>query len=100
MEYGGEIVRGYFVEGLSGEQYALLDALADLAAGRSRAQPHALVNMVDPANLWGRAFTLARRDGSRAAASRIPQNWLAFPHGPPIPPAERPRRDLPPPARL
>ena len=30
MEYGGEVVRGYFVAGLSGEQYALADALRDL----------------------------------------------------------------------
>ncbi len=96
MEYGGEIVRGYFVEGLSGEQYALLDALADLDAGRSRAEPHALVNMVDPANLWGRVFTLARRDGSRAAASRIPQNWLVFRQGRPILLAESHGRELTP----
>src|SRR5437879_397510 len=30
MEYGGEVVRGYFVEGLSGEQYALEDTLREL----------------------------------------------------------------------
>src|SRR5439155_1125100 len=41
MEYGGEIVRGYFVEGLSGEQYALADALPDLDAAPRRAEPHA-----------------------------------------------------------
>ena len=38
MEYGGDVVRGYFVEGLSGEQYALADALSDLDAP-SRAAP-------------------------------------------------------------
>jgi ATP-dependent Lhr-like helicase len=96
MEYGGEIVRGYFVEGLSGEQYALLDALRDLDAPRSRAEPHVLVNMVDPANLWGRVFTLARRDGSRAAASRVPQNWLVFRQGRPIMLAEGQGRALTP----
>ena len=34
MEYGGEVVRGYFVAGLSGEQYALADALRDLDTRR------------------------------------------------------------------
>src|SRR5262249_14535755 len=43
MEYGGEVVRGYFVEGLSGEQYALEDCLVDLAATPRRAEPHVLV---------------------------------------------------------
>src|SRR5437867_935405 len=84
MEYGGEIVRGYFVEGLSGEQYALADALPDLDAAPRRAEPHALANMVDPANLWGRVFPLMRRDGSRAAAPRVPQSWLVFRQGRPI----------------
>ncbi|HEY3189862.1 MAG TPA: hypothetical protein VGJ70_20400, partial [Solirubrobacteraceae bacterium] len=37
MEYGGEVVRGYFVEGLSGEQYALQEALGALAALARRA---------------------------------------------------------------
>ncbi|PYN05343.1 MAG: hypothetical protein DME07_00195 [Candidatus Rokuibacteriota bacterium] len=96
MEYGGEVVRGYFVQGLSGEQYALADALADLDAPARRAEPHVLVNMVDPANLWGRVFTLTRRDGSRAAAARLPQNWLVFRQGRPRLLAEGYGRDLTP----
>ena len=84
MEYGGEVVRGYFVQGLSGEQYALADALGDLDAPSRRAEPHVLVNAVDPANLWGRVFTLARGDGARVAAPRIPQNWLIFRDGRPV----------------
>ena len=96
MEYGGEVVRGYFVQGLSGEQYALADALGDLEAPARRAEPHVLVNMVDPANLWGRVFTLTRRDGSRAAAARLPQNWLVFRQGRPRLLAEGYGRDLTP----
>jgi hypothetical protein len=83
MEYGGEVVRGYFVHGLSGEQYALADALRDLEAPSRRAEPHVLVNMIDPANLWGRVFALPRRDGTRATAARLPQNWLVFRQGSP-----------------
>src|SRR3989442_3126992 len=96
MEYGGEVARGYFVQGLSGEQYALAEALADLDAPARRAEPHVLVNMVDPANLWGRVFALSRRDGSRAQASRLPQNWLIFRQGRPRLLAESYGRDLTP----
>jgi ATP-dependent Lhr-like helicase len=96
MEYGGEIVRGYFVEGLSGEQYGLADALVDLDTSGRRAEPHALVNMVDPANLWGRVFPLVRRDGSRAAAPRVPQSWLVFRQGRPVLLCEGQGRELTP----
>src|SRR5437773_620558 len=96
MEYGGEIVRGYFVEGLPGEQYALADALGELDAPARRAEPHALVNMVDPANLWGRVFALVRRDGSRATAPRLSQNWLVFRQGRPVVLAEGQGRELTP----
>jgi ATP-dependent Lhr-like helicase len=96
MEYGGEVVRGYFVEGLSGEQYALEEALRDLTAAPRRAEPHVLVNMVDPANLWGRIFALSRLAGSRAAAARIPQSWLIFRGGRPVVLAEGHGRDLTP----
>ncbi|HEY7366109.1 MAG TPA: DEAD/DEAH box helicase [Methylomirabilota bacterium] len=96
MEYGGEVVRGYFVEGLSGEQYALASALDDLLSPPRRAEPHVLINMVDPANLWGRVFGLTRRDGTRLAAARIPQSWLLFRSGRPVLLAESHGRDLTP----
>ncbi|HEY4659225.1 MAG TPA: hypothetical protein VIH11_06930, partial [Gemmatimonadaceae bacterium] len=97
MEYGGEVVRGYFVEGLSGEQYALADALADLGAPPARrAEPHALVNVTDPANLWGRVFALTGADGARVAAPRIPTSWLVFRAGRPVLLAEGQGRDLTP----
>src|SRR5204862_230405 len=84
MEYGGEVVRGYFVEGLSGEQYALEDTLRELETPARRAEPHVLVTIADPANLWGRVFTLTRRDGQRAAAARIPTTWLIARAGRPV----------------
>jgi ATP-dependent Lhr-like helicase len=96
MEYGGEVVRGYFVAGLSGEQYALAEALTDLDAPSRRAEPHVLVNMMDPANLWGRVFALSRLDGSRVAAPRLPQNWLVFRQGRPRLLAEGYGRELTP----
>ncbi len=96
MEYGGEVVRGYFVQGLSGEQYALAEALGDLDAPSRRAEPHVLVNATDPANLWGRVFALARRDGARVAAARIPQTWLIVRDGRPVLLVEGQGRDLTP----
>jgi ATP-dependent Lhr-like helicase len=96
MEYGGEVVRGYFVEGLSGEQYALPEALSELDVPSRRAEPHVLVNIADPANLWGRVFTLTRLDGVRAAAPRIPTTWLIFHQGRPILLAEGQGRSLTP----
>ena len=96
MEYGGEVVRGYFVEGLSGEQYALQEALTELDAPVRRAEPHVLVNIADPANLWGRTLTLTRLDGVRAAAARIPTTWLIVRQGRPILLAEGQGRSLTP----
>jgi ATP-dependent Lhr-like helicase len=94
MELGGEVLRGYFVEGLSGEQYAYADAVRDLQTERRRAEPHVLVNMCDPANLWGWVFPLARRDGTRPAASRIPANCVVVRAGRPVLLAEGYGRDL------
>ena len=95
MEFGGEVVRGYFVEGLSGEQYALEETLRELESpGSRRAEPHVLVNIADPANLWGRVFTLSRRDGVRAGAARIPTTWLISRHGRPVLLAEGQGRSL------
>jgi ATP-dependent helicase Lhr and Lhr-like helicase len=97
MEYGGEVVRGYFVEGLSGEQYALEEALGALtAAPARRAEPHVLVNLVDPANLWGRQWPLARRDGSRLGVARLPHAWLVLRAGRPVLLAENYGRELTP----
>ncbi|MEO6810851.1 MAG: DEAD/DEAH box helicase, partial [Isosphaeraceae bacterium] len=55
-ELRGEVRRGYFVEGLSGVQYALPDAVADLArlAGSPPSKNEfVLLSSLDPANLYG-----------------------------------------------
>ena len=83
MEYGGEVVRGYFVEGLSGEQYALEDALEDLAAPPRRGRSHVLVPVADPANPWGSVFTLAGVDGTRVSLPRA-NGWLVLRDGAPV----------------
>jgi ATP-dependent Lhr-like helicase len=97
MEYGADVVRGYFVEGLSGEQYALAEALTDLAAPPTRrAEPHVLVNLADPANLWGRVWPMARPDGTRLSVARLPHAWLVLRAGRPVLLAEGYGRQLTP----
>lgn len=96
LEYAGEVVRGYFVEGLSGEQYALAEALEGLGTAPRRAEPHVLVNLADPTNLWGRVFALSRRDGTGLAPPRVPSSWLICRGGRPVLLVERHGRELTP----
>jgi ATP-dependent Lhr-like helicase len=93
MEYGGEVVRGYFVEGLSGEQYALEDALEDLAAPPRRGRSHCVVGVADPANLWGRVFTLSAAHGTRLSLPRG-AGWLIVRDGAPVALVENHGRDV------
>ncbi|MBI4610055.1 MAG: DEAD/DEAH box helicase [Candidatus Rokubacteria bacterium] len=84
MEYAGEVLRGYFVEGLSGEQYALEEAVAALKTGTRRTEPLVLANLCDPANLWGSVLPLCRQNGSRLSVSRIPQHAILLRGGAPV----------------
>jgi ATP-dependent Lhr-like helicase len=93
MEYGGEVVRGYFVEGLSGEQYALEDALAALATTSRRGATHVLVAVGDPANVWGDVFTLTAADGRRVSPPRG-AGWLILRDGAPVALAQNHGREI------
>jgi hypothetical protein len=42
------------------------------------------VNLVDPANLWGRAWPLSGRDGGRLSVARLPHAWLVLRAGRPV----------------
>ncbi len=56
MEYAGLIRRGYFVRALSGEQYALPEALEMLRAARTlnmAGEPPIALSAADPANPYG-----------------------------------------------
>ncbi len=66
LEWQGEIRRGYFVEGLSGMQFALPEALTLLQktqsqSGRSAATP-VLLSSMDPALPFGSGFDWALQD--------------------------------------
>jgi ATP-dependent Lhr-like helicase len=90
MEMRGEVRRGYFVEGLSGMQYALPDAaemLRSIGARGEYAATHtvAMLATCDPANPFGTGIDLpGAKDGSALRVSRSPGNYLAFLDGSPI----------------
>ncbi len=87
-EWRGELRRGYFVEGLSGVQYATSDAAIELA--RLAAQPDAetpvLLCTTDPANLYGAGAPLDVEllEGGVARLPRSPGNFLVLRTGRPV----------------
>ena len=87
-EMRGEIRRGYFVEGLSGVQYAtaeVVDALAQVAA-QSREDAAVLISSLDPANLYGSGAPLdiPLLEGGTARLPRNGNNHLVLISGRPI----------------
>jgi ATP-dependent Lhr-like helicase len=89
MELTGEVRRGYFVEGLSGAQFALPEAaqaLADLHLPSTAAAPAVLLHSMDPANLYGSGapFDVDLLDGGTRPLLRRPGNWLVLRAGRPV----------------
>ncbi|MBI3822514.1 MAG: hypothetical protein HY289_07525, partial [Planctomycetes bacterium] len=89
MELSGDVRRGYFVEGLSGAQFALPEAakqLHDLALPSSVQAPALLLHSLDPANLYGSGAALDvpfLSDQPRTFARRS-GNWLVVKAGRPL----------------
>jgi ATP-dependent Lhr-like helicase len=90
LEWQGLIRRGYFVDGLSGIQFALpeaLDLLEKIHTGRFNAQPMpVLLSTMDPALPYGGAVDWDMTDayGNRLKILRSPANHIAFFDGQPI----------------
>ncbi|MCS7015331.1 MAG: DEAD/DEAH box helicase [Gemmatales bacterium] len=61
LEWAGEVCRGYFVAGWSGEQYALPEAITLLDTAWSGAQQPLAVSALDPASLIGLDTNTDRR---------------------------------------
>jgi ATP-dependent Lhr-like helicase len=98
-ELAGDVRRGYFVEGLSGAQFALPEAaqlLQDLQLPSTAAAPVVLLHSTDPANLYGSGapFDIALLDGGTRPLLRRPGNWLAVRAGRPVLLAEQQGRKL------
>jgi ATP-dependent helicase Lhr and Lhr-like helicase len=81
MEMRGEIRRGYFVEGLSGMQFALPEAYALLQQLRAEpgTSPALVMNACDPALPYGQGI---EAEGA-PRISRLPQNYCALHNGSP-----------------
>jgi ATP-dependent Lhr-like helicase len=89
MEMRGEIRRGYFVEGLSGMQFALPEAAEGLErslAPGADAQEPLLLTMVDPAVPFGPGIPLPGvvQDDAALRVARIPSSCIAFARGEPV----------------
>ncbi|MDR3618136.1 MAG: DEAD/DEAH box helicase [Paludisphaera borealis] len=89
LELRGEIRRGYFVEGLSGVQYATDDAagrLAALASAPNLDHEEVFVSAADPANLYGAGgpLDIPLLEGGTARLSRASGNHLVVRGGRPI----------------
>ncbi len=86
MEMRGDIRRGYFVEGLSGMQFALPTAVEELRRlrGNGNESSPLLVNACDPANPYGTGIELQKGDRERFRFARIPPNYIVFQRGTPI----------------
>ncbi len=89
MELAGDVRRGYFVEGLSGAQFALPEAaqlLQETHLPSTVATPVVLLHSMDPANLYGSGapFDVALLDGGTRPLLRRPGNWLVPRAGRPV----------------
>ncbi len=89
MELVGDVRRGYFVEGLSGAQFALPEAsqqLQDLALPSTATAPAVLLHSQDPANLYGSGapFDVPLLDGGTRPLLRRAGNWLVQRAGRPL----------------
>jgi ATP-dependent Lhr-like helicase len=89
LELSGEVRRGYFVEGLSGAQFASAEAAALLQerhAPSTAAEPLVLLHSMDPANLYGAGapFDIPLLDGGTRPLLRRAGNWLVLKAGRPV----------------
>jgi ATP-dependent Lhr-like helicase len=88
-EWRGQVRRGYFIEGLSGVQFATeeaLGALAAVASGGDRADTLVHVSTTDPANLYGAGAPLDIEllGGGTARLPRQSGNSLVLRSGRPV----------------
>ncbi|MCL2647672.1 MAG: DEAD/DEAH box helicase [Phycisphaerales bacterium] len=82
MEWAGAVRRGYFVEGISGSQFALPVARLESLASHTAVQ---WLAMLDPANVWARVDARWLSEaGESIRIPRTPGNWIALVEGRPV----------------
>jgi len=83
MEWAGEVDQALFISGLSGPQFAFREAADSLH--RAQANDEAvLLNVSDPANVYGDLFPILHADGLRHIIRHHPGNYLVLERGHPI----------------
>ncbi len=80
MEESGRLRRGYFVEGLSGVQYARPDAL-DRLRPHDEEQGARLLAAMDPANPYGALLPWPEGGEGEVRPRRVPGAWLVLVDG-------------------
>jgi ATP-dependent Lhr-like helicase len=81
MEWAGTVRRGYFVEGISGSQFAA----PAVRLGTDAASDVVWLSMLDPANVWSQVNTRWVSDaGEPARIARAAGNWVAMVEGRPV----------------
>lgn len=83
MEWRGEVERGLFVSGLSGPQFATTDASVGIHRSPED-RGTVLLNVNDPANLYGAPFPVIRSNNQRYSVRHHPGNYLIVRAGRPI----------------
>jgi ATP-dependent Lhr-like helicase len=86
LEWQGSIARGLFVSGLSGIQFARREIVEGLSIARSNDPKATLINMCDPANLYGSGapFSIAHPHRESFVVRRHPKHFLILKEGIPI----------------
>ena len=86
LEWQGSIARGLFVSGLSGIQFARREAVEGLSIAQSNDPKATLINMCDPANLYGSGapFSIAHPHQESFVVRRHPKHFLILKEGIPI----------------
>ncbi|MFA6456308.1 MAG: helicase-related protein, partial [Bacteroidota bacterium] len=87
MEMRGEIRRGYFVEGLSGMQFAHPDAVRiidEIKARPAKNDPPIVLNSCDPANPYGFGIDSSAFFDPSVRIARMPGNHIILHNGTPI----------------
>jgi hypothetical protein len=83
MEWAGDVDRALFISGLSGPQFAYREAADALSHGSQDGQV-VLLNVSDPANVFGDLFPVLRPDGVRHIIRHHPGNYIVLENGHPI----------------
>ncbi|MEY6432208.1 DEAD/DEAH box helicase, partial [Thioalkalicoccus limnaeus] len=91
LEEAGRVRRGYFVEGLSGAQFALPGALERLRAARPEREDRdalatdvVLLAALDPANPWGAVWPWPASGDETARPRRVAGAWVITVAGRPM----------------